>query len=141
VAPAARVPLGAPTATVERDSTTAAGRLIGIRIRAAPGTLSLGVRARDGRVIGARVDGRAIDPSRYRAPRPGWFLDYTAPSDSGFVLDLLVPTDSIPSLELVAQQAGLPVIAGFRPAPRPPRVLPSQMGDVIVVYRLVRLPR
>ena len=140
-APVPRASVPGPSGTIERDSATATGRRIGIRIRPMPGTLSIAVRSVGGRVVTASVDGRAIDRSRYRQAERGWFLDYAAPPDSGFILDLLVPTDSIPTLDLVAQQAGLPSIPGHRVPPRPPHVLPSQTGDVTLVHRVVRLTR
>jgi hypothetical protein len=140
-APVARASLAAPTGTIEGDSASTAGRRFRVRIRPAPGTLSIAIRAIEGRVTSASVDGRTIDPGRYRQPQRRWFLDYTGPSDSGFVLDLMVPPDSIPSLELVAQQAGLPPIQGLPIPPRPPHVLASQTGDVSLVRRVIRLVR
>ena len=132
-----RVVLAGPTAKVLGDSATAAGRRVTLRITSAPGTLELAMRAVSGTVLSAAVDGRAIDTTRYRRPSPHWQLSFSAPPDSGFVLDLTVPRDAKTTLELNAESAGIPSLAGVTIPPRPNDVVPAQMGDVTIIHRLV----
>ncbi len=138
-APVARVAIPGPTVTTALDSVTAQGRRVVLQVRPTPGTLVIGIRAVGTRVLSATVDGRPIDPSRYRQQSPVWFINYSAPSDSGFKLGLVVPAGSAPVFELVSQVPGLPAIPGVTIPSRPAHVVPSQMGDVSVVYRKISL--
>ncbi len=133
----ARVPLVGPKAIVIADSMTSAGRQLTLRIVAAPGALNVDMRAVDGTVLAASVDGRVIDTTRYRRPTPKWILSYVAPSDSGFVLALTMPTAARITLEIASQSAGLPPLGDTSIPPRPEDVVPVQTGDQTDVYRRV----
>ncbi len=137
VRPVPRIALTGPVAKVIADSATAAGRRLTLRITTAPGTLELDMRSISGAVLSAAVDGRAIDTTRYRRRFPHWQLSYSAPPDSGIVLELKVPRDAKTTLELIAESVGIPPLAGVAIPPRPSAVVPVQTGDITVVHRLV----
>lgn len=134
-APAPRLVLQPPEATVLSDSVLEGRRRLTLRIRAAEGTRSMYLVARAGTVLAAAVDGRAIDTSRYRNPSPRWSLTYVAPPDSGIVLALTVPARIDPGLEMIAWTDGVPRVPGISIPPRPVGVAPVQSGDGTVVYR------
>lgn len=139
-APAPRVEIDGPSATVISDSVTAEGsRAVVLRVRAAPGTRSLDMRATDARVLAARVDGRPIDTSRYRQRVRQWHLDYSAPPDSGLTLALTVPRGAPLTLDLTARSAGIPSLPGVTIPARAAGVVTSQRGDVTLVHRVVRV--
>jgi hypothetical protein len=137
VRPAPRISLAGPTATVIADSTTDAGRLLTLRIVAAPGTLNVDMRSVGGTVLGAAVDGRLIDATRYRRKTPEWTLSYAAPVDSGFTLALTMPRGARITLELSARSAGISPLAALNIPPRPADVVPVQTGDQTDIYRRV----
>lgn len=134
---APRVTLTAPSVTVTTDTITEAGRRITLHVGTAPGTNAVLLHVTGTPVLAAAVDGRTVDPSRYRFKTPEWQLTYWGPADSGFSLTLTVANGSRPVLELAAQTSGLPVLPGVTMPPRPAGVLPSQTGDMTVVYRRV----
>ncbi len=138
-APAPRAGLGAPTATLIEDTVTGDGRHLTVRIRPAPGTEAITIRTVATPVTTARIDGREVDPSRFRYRAPSWATSYSAPPDSGFTLGIVVPAEARPVLELFAQSAGIPTLPGVSIPPRPARVLPSQTGDLSVVHRQIVL--
>jgi hypothetical protein len=129
----------APSVTVLSDSTAQAGRTVALRIRPAPGTLLVQLQLLAGLVQSARIDGRTVDPSRYRYRPSRWLQNFAGPPDSGFVLELTVAPAEPPVLEVMAQAAGLPALPGVEIPPRPARLLPTQSGDVTVARRLARL--
>ncbi len=100
--------------------------------------MSISLRAVGTDVLGAALDGRAVDPSRYRFRTPEWGISFGAPPDSGFRLRLTVPAGVAPTLEMVTQRAGLPTGAGLAIPDRPANVVPSQTGDLSMVHRIVR---
>ncbi len=134
-AAAPRAALGAPVVTVLGDSAEASGRRLTLRIGAGSGTTAIGIEVTGSPVLTATVDGRVVDPSKYRYRSPDWQLTYWAPADSGFTLSLVVPNDAKPVVTLTRQVAGLPTLPGVTIPPRPAGVLPSQTGDISVVYR------
>jgi hypothetical protein len=136
---APRLQTDGPTAAVIADSTVAGERHVTLRVRAPSGTETIGMRANDTRVLRAAIDGRAIDPSRYRASVRIWRLDYTAPPDSGVTLALTVPTGSGVSLDLIARARGVPSLPDVRLPPRAADVVTAHSGDVTVVHRTVRI--
>ena len=135
---ASRASIDPPTATVLADSVSASGRELVLRLRAAPGTGVLALRANGAPVVRASVDGRPIDTSRYRSPVRQWRLDYSAPPDSGFTLALSVATPGSFALELSAHTPGLPPVAGVRLPERPPSVVTVHTGDATIVHRSIR---
>ncbi len=134
-AAAPRAALGAPVVTVLGDSTEATERRLTLQIGAGSGTTAIGIEVTGSPVLAATIDGRVVDPSKYRYQSPNWQLTYWAPADSGFTLSLVVPKDANPVVGLIRQIAGLPTLPGVTIPPRPSGVLPSQTGDISVVYR------
>ncbi len=132
-----RIPLTAPVATLIRDSTTTGARRLTLRIVAAPGTQEIEMYAVDGIVLAASIDGRVIDTTRYRRPSPKWDMSYSAPPDSGFVLELTMPRGAKTTLDLTAQSAGIAPLSGVTIPPRPENVVPVQSGDVTMIHRRV----
>ncbi|MEO8879903.1 MAG: M28 family peptidase [Gemmatimonadaceae bacterium] len=130
-----RIALAAPTATVIADSTTAKGRRLSLRIVSAPLTQEVEMRAAEGVVLAAAIDGRTIDTTRYRRPTPKWAMSYAAPPDSGFVLELTMPSGGKLELELTSESAWTAPIAGVSIPPRPQNVVPVQGGDQTMDYR------
>ena len=133
------VPAGAaaPTATVLSDSVTAGARIVTLRVRAEPRTLSVDLVAEAGEVLSAVVDGRPVDPSRYRRRSGRWALEYVAPADSGFTVRLAFRPGGAHAISLLARTMGVP--PGIALPARPEGVLPSQTGDGTLVYRRVPL--
>jgi hypothetical protein len=122
------------------DSTLAdSARVVTLRVRPEPGTLSVGLSVEAGTVTAAAIDGRAVDRSRYRSRSTRWTLDYVAPPDSGFILRLTFAKGSQPLLGFAARRSGIPPLAAYRPPARPVGLLPYQSGDVTVVYWRIRL--
>jgi hypothetical protein len=136
---APRVLIDLPSATVLADSTSDGKRRLSLRLRAAPGTERLAIRADGAPVLAAEVDGRTIDTSRYRARATSWRLDYSAPPDSGVTLALTLPAGGSVSLDLTARLPGLPALPGVTLPRRPPGVVTSQTGDVTIVHQVVRV--
>jgi hypothetical protein len=138
LASAPRASIDPPTATVLSDSTSALTRELRLRVRAAPGTGAIALRASGARVVRASVDDRPIDTSRYRSPVRQWRLDYSAPPDSGFTLALTLDAPHPFVLDLSAHVAGLPTVAGLRPPTRAPNVVTAHTGDATIVRRSIR---
>jgi hypothetical protein len=138
--PAPRVAVDAPTVTLVADSTTTEGRRLAFLVRAASGTQTITLRANETRVLASAVDGRAIDPTRYRGSVRLWNLTYTAPPDSGFTLALTVPAGGGVALDLVTRNGKVPALNGIAIANRPPDVVTAQTGDGTMIFRTVRFP-
>jgi hypothetical protein len=62
-------------------------------------------------------------------------MQYWAVPDTGAIIALAIPARSRLTFELAARRDGLPPIPGVTIPPRPPDVVPSQTGDVSVMYR------
>lgn len=139
VRPVPRLALTAPEATVIADSIVAGHRRLTLRIVCAPGTLEIEMRSVDGAVLGAAVDGRVIDASRYRRPSPQWELSFNAPPDSGFTVELTMARGAKTTLELSAQSAGIAPLPGVVIPRRPDDVVPVQSGDATIIHRRVTL--
>jgi hypothetical protein len=136
-----RVALGAPDAALIADTTTNGARRVVLRVIAPPGTTGLLMRARGAHVLNTWIDGRLVDTTRYRSAgraRAGdndWVMQYWAVPDTGAIIALAIPARSRLTFELAARRDGLPPIPGVTIPPRPPDVVPSQTGDVSVMYR------
>jgi hypothetical protein len=133
----ARASIEPPSAEVVADSAYAGGRRLTVRLRAAPGTGAVAIRANGPRVLLASVDGRVIDTTRYRSPGGQWRLDYAAPPDSGFTLSLTLAEPGPLTLDLLAHTSGLP--PGVNPPERAPDVVTIHSGDVTIVRRTVTI--
>jgi hypothetical protein len=134
------LPLPQPTINILSDSTTDDARQLSLRVQGSTGTTALAMRVTEAPVIGAGVDGRAIDATRYRLHTREWTLRSWAPSDSGALLSLIVPAGSTPKLEILAYSPGIPTLPGITIPPRPANVVPVQFGDVTLVCRRVSIP-
>ena len=130
-----RVPLGSPIATLMGDTLINGVRRVELRVTAPAGTTGLVMRARGANVLASSIDGRAVDTTRYRHRERNWVMQYWAVPDSGAVVALSVPAGSRFDFDLAARRPGIPPVPGLTIPPRPPYVVPSQTGDVNIVYR------
>ena len=136
-----RTALGAPDVTLIADSTMDGARRVVLRVNAPRGTTGLLMRAHGSKVLAASIDGRVVDTTRYRsAGRPAdhtsdWVMQYWAVPDSGAIIALSIPRGDHIDVDLAARRDGLPLIPGVTIPPRPADVVPSQTGDVSIVYR------
>jgi hypothetical protein len=110
-------------------------RTVLLRVTAPPGTTGLVMRARGAKVLASSIDGRVVDTTRYRVHTRDWIMQYWAVPDSGAIVMLSFAAGSNIDFDLAARRPGLPQIADVRVPPRPPYVVPSQTGDVSIVYR------
>jgi hypothetical protein len=62
-------------------------------------------------------------------------MQYWAIPDSGAIVALSIPSGSYIDFDLAARRPGIPTIPGVTIPPRPAYVVPSQTGDVSIVYR------
>jgi hypothetical protein len=136
---APRIAIDPPSVAVVADSSVNGERRLLLHVRAARGTENITMRATDGRVMRAAVDGRPIDTTRYRRRTTVWTLSYAAPSDSGLTLALALPARSGVVLELVARSALPRALPGVELPARPAHVVTAQTGDITVVHRAVRI--
>jgi len=135
-ADATPVAVGVPDVAVVADTANGQERRLEFRVRPAPGTYSIRVRAMGVRVLSSEVDGRTVDITHYRSSSAEWTLGYVAPRPDGFTLALIVPTDAQLELDVIARSLGLPPLD--IPA-RPAGVVPIYAGDQTVVHRRIRL--
>jgi hypothetical protein len=132
-----RLAMVGPVATVLSDTTTAAGRVLVMRVTAVPGALAAGVRVQGPVVRSASVDGRLIDTTRFRRRQEEWSFRFSAPPDSGFTIAFtLAPAPSV-TMQLTSIVAGLPTMPGVPVPPRPVGTVAVQSGDVTVLRRQV----
>jgi hypothetical protein len=134
------LPLPQPAIDILSDSTTSDARQLSLRVQAGAATTALGMRVTGAPVISAAIDGRAVDPTRYRLRTREWALRYWAPSDAGALLSLTVPAGSTPTLEIIAHFPGVPTLPGVSISPRPANVVPVHSGDVTIVCRRFSMP-
>jgi hypothetical protein len=130
-----RVALDAPNALLVRDTLLNGARRIVLRVTSPAGTTGLLMRALGAKVLTSSIDGRIVDTTRYRFHSPQWVMQYWAVPDSGAIVALSVPAGAHIDFELSARRPGIPPIPGVTIPPRPAFVVPSQTGDVSVVYR------
>lgn len=133
-----RVPLGAPNATLVHDTVSGGVRQIVLRVSAPAGTTGLVMRASGAKVLTSSIDGRVVDTARYRIRTRDWIMQYWAVPDSGALVALSIPAGGHVSVDLAARQPGIPPIPGVAIPARPSYVVPSQTGDVSIVYRPLR---
>jgi hypothetical protein len=138
-APAPHVKVGLPELTVTLDTRAGEQRQLELRVRPAPGTYSIRLRAVDTPVLSATLDGRAIDQSRYRTQPAQWTLGYVVPPADGFALTLIVPHDKPLELDVIARSLSLPRLPTAAIPVRPEHVVPIHAGDQTVVHRRIRL--
>ena len=129
-----RVPLGGPDATLVGDTLIDGTRRVVLRINAPVGTTGLLMRARGARVLTSSIDGRDVDTTRYRRRTRDWGMQYWAIPESGAIVALSIPAGSHIDFDLAARRPGIPTIPGVSIPPRPAYVVPSQTGDVSIVY-------
>ena len=130
-----RVSLAGPSAALVHDTVSGGVRRIALRVKAPAGTTALVMHARGARVIATSIDGRVVDTTRFRRRTRDWVTQYWAIPDSGALVELTVPAEGRIEFDLAARRSGIPPLAGVRIPPRPPSVVPSQTGDVSIVYR------
>jgi hypothetical protein len=130
-----RVPLGAPNATLVLDSVSNAARHVVLRVTAPAGTTGLVMRARGAKVLTSSIDGRVVDTTRYRLRARDWVMQYWAVPDTGAIVALSIPAGGHIDFDLAARRPGIPPVPGVTIPKRPPYVVPSQTGDVSIVYR------
>ncbi len=130
-----RVPLGAPNATLVRDTLIDGARRFVLRVSAPARTTGLVMRARGAKVLESSIDGRVVDTTRYRHRARDWVMQYWAVPDTGAIVALSIPAGGHIDFDLAARRPGIPPVPGVTIPPRPPYVVPSQTGDVSIVYR------
>jgi hypothetical protein len=130
-----RVPLGGPDATLVGDTLIDGTRRVVLRVTAPAGITGIVMRARGARVLASSIDGRPVDTTRYRRRTRDWVMQYWALPDSGAIVALSIPSGSYIDFDLAARRPGIPTIPGVTIPPRPAYVVPSQTGDVSIVYR------
>ncbi|HMG71035.1 MAG TPA: hypothetical protein VK544_07950, partial [Gemmatimonadaceae bacterium] len=130
-----RVPLGAPDATLVGDTLIDGTRRVVLRVVAPAGTTGLVMRARGAKVLTSSIDGRDVDTTRYRHRTRDWVMQYWAVPASGAIVALSIPAGSHIDFDLAARRPGIPAVPGVTIPPRPPYLVPSQTGDVSIVYR------
>jgi hypothetical protein len=130
----ARVPLAAPNATLIGDTLLNGIRRVVLRVTAPAGATALIMRARSAKVLTSSIDGRVVDTTRYRHRDRDWVMEYWAVPESGATIALSIPADGHIDFDLAARRPGIPPVPGVVIPPRPPYVVPSQTGDVSIVY-------
>jgi hypothetical protein len=133
--PAATVHVAPPEIKLLADSSAGTERHVDLLVQPAPGTYSIRLRAVDTPVLSSSIEGRAIDPSRYRVRSSEWTIGYVAPRESGFTLRFIVRRQQPVTLDVIARSSGLPPIPNLPIAPRPPGVLLIHGGDLTAVHR------
>jgi hypothetical protein len=109
-------------------------RRVVLRVTAPPGATDLAIRASGAKVSRSAIDGRLVDPTRYRYHSPDWRMDYWAVPDSGAIVALSIPVGAQIDVELTSHVPGLPSLPGVTIPARPPNVVPSQGGDMSMSY-------
>jgi hypothetical protein len=130
-----RVLLGAPNATLIRDTLFGGARHMLLRASAPAGTTALLMRARGAKVLSSSIDGRVVDTTRYRSRARDWVMEYWGVPDTGALVALSIPAGAHIDFDLAARRPGIPPVPGVTIPARPPYVAPSQTGDVNIVYR------
>ena len=129
------VPLGVPNATLIHDTLMSGARRITLRVTAPAGATTLVMRASGAKVLSSSIDGREVDTTRYRSRSRDWVMQYWAVPDTGATVAFSIPAGSHVEFDLAARRPGIPPLPGVTIPQRPPYVVPSQTGDVSIVYR------
>ena len=130
-----RVPLGGPNAMLVGDTLINGARRVVLRVNAPAGTTGLVMRARGALVLTSSIDGRVVDTTRYRYHARDWVMEYWAVPDTGAIVALSIPPDGHMEFDLAARRPGIPPIPSVKLPARPSYIVPSQTGDVSIVYR------
>jgi hypothetical protein len=130
----ARVPLAAPNATLIGDTVVNGIRRVVLRVTAPAGTTALIMRARGAKVLASSIDGRVVDTTRYRHRDRDWVMEYWAVPEGGATIALSIPAGDHIDLDIAARRQGIPPVPEVTIPPRPPYIVPSQTGDVNIVY-------
>jgi len=130
-----RVPLAGPNAILVGDTLISGSRRVELRVSAPAGTTGLVMRARGAKVLTSSIDGRVVDTTRYRYHVRDWVMEYWAVPDTGATVALTIPAGGHIDFDLAARRPGIPTVAGVTIPRRPPYIVPSQTGDVSIVYR------
>jgi hypothetical protein len=130
----ARVPLAGPNAILIGDTLVDATRRVVLRVTAPVGTTALVMRARGAKVLASSIDGRVVGTTRYRHRDRDWVMEYWAVPEGGATITLSIPAGGHIAFDLAARRPGIPSVPGVTIPPRPPYVVPSQTGDVSIVY-------
>jgi RNase P/RNase MRP subunit p29 len=93
------------------------------------------MRARGAKVLASSIDGRVVDTTRFRLRAHDWVMQYWAVPDTGAIVALSIPAGGHIDFDLAARRPGIPPVPGVTIPTRPPYVVPSQTGDVSIVYR------
>jgi hypothetical protein len=128
-----RAGLEAPKMTFIRDTIINGLRRVIVRVNAPKGTTAVMVHAIGERIDRAAIDARVVDTTRFRVPTPEWGFEFWNVPDSGAVFSLALRPDRKLDLEIAARRPGLPPEISI--PNRPANVVPSQTGDISVVYR------
>ena len=130
-----RISLDVPDAALVGDTLIDGTRWVVMRVTAPTGTTGLVMHASGAKVFTASIDGRVVDTTRYRRRTRDWVMQYWAVPDSGAIVALSIPAGGHLDIDLAARRPGIPIVPGVTIPPRPPYVVPSQTGDVSIVYR------
>jgi hypothetical protein len=128
--------LAAPTLTYIRDTIIDNARRVVFRLNAPRGSVMTTIRALGAKVGRAAIDARVVDTTRFRYNLPIWTFEYWNVPDSGAVFSLAIPVGAHIDIEASSRTMGLPPSIVL--PPRPPQIVPSQMGDASVVYAKAR---
>jgi hypothetical protein len=130
----ARAALAGPNAALIGDTLVSGVRHVVLRVTAPAGTTALVMRASGAKVLTSSIDGHVVDTTRYRHRERDWVMEYWAVPESGATIALSIPAGSHVDFDLAARRPGIPVVPGITIPPRPSFVVPSQTGDVNIVY-------
>jgi hypothetical protein len=130
-----RVPLAGPNAILVGDTLISGIRRVMLRVNAPAGTTGLVMRARGIKVLTSSIDGRVVDTTRYRYHAQNWIMEYWAVPDTGAIVVLSIPAGGHIDIDLAARRPGIPPVPNVTIPRRPPYIVPSQTGDVSIVYR------
>ena len=130
-----RVPLAGPNAILVGDTLINGIRRVVLRVNVPAGTTGLVMRARGAKVLASSIDGRVVDTTRYRYHVRDWVMEYWAVPDTGATIALSIPAGGHIDFDLAARRPGIPPVPNVTIPRRPPYIVPSQTGDVSIVYR------
>lgn len=130
-----RVALEAPNATLLSDSVADGNRHVVLRVNAPRGSIAVTMRASGATVVASSIDGQVVSTARYRNQSRDWIMAYWAVPDSGATVALTVAAGQPIQFAVAVRRPGIPALAGVTIPARPDDTVPSQTGDISVVYR------
>ena len=119
------VPLDAPRLAPLEDLTIGAERTLGLWLSSPRRAHVAWVVVRDAKVLGAKVNGKTIDPGEANRPWGNWGFFYVGLPERGIVLDLTVKASEPLTIKVGDQADGLPELPGTSFRPRPASFMPS----------------